>query len=1446
MKEDVVSQFDVEHFISACQLDSSFVEELKRMSLYKVIVQQQSNRVVVAFNNEDLMSFELYSQLHHKLKQFFKLPILLTFDHGYPIKDFKTCSLWMSYVLKTLKLPKIVPFYQLKDNMIIGVVSDPSHVKTLIENKEKIEEKLKEFGIDMLFDTQLAVNQTNEKEVKYQATPAVEKPKSPQKYRRSKQPAVAVTISQLEESLSNVSIEGYVYSIETRTLSQEDQMIQMFVLSDGEDAISVKRFLKGKQQIDDSQELKEQSKVTCIGNVQFDRFKKEIGFVANQINIESSHVYLKDNAPKKRIEFHTHTKMSEMDAVSDVQQLIHQAIAYGHRGLAITDHVNVQAFPKAEALLYKLKKKKEDLDFKLVYGVEMNMVDDQPNIVTRPTSDLLDDIEYVIFDLETTGLSAQYDHIIEFGAIKVKNQEIIGEYLTFIKPPVSISSFISSKTNISNNDVKDAPSIEDELDKILEFIKGSVLVAHNAQFDVSFLSQVCDTYKRPSITQPVIDTLELSRVLLIERKSFRLGRVARAFSIAYDEDVAHRADYDVKITNKVFSSLLLLAKEQGIKTLEDLSNLNHEESFKNMMKSHVQVIAKNQAGLVDMFRLVSISHMETLAFYKKANNKKEVDEFMAEARIKRGVLKTYRKHLLIGAGCLNNEIFEIAANRTVSQLEAALAFYDYVEVQPLGHYQPLIDRNVIPNQDRLIMIIQSIIKAANKQNIPVLATGDVHFVHPKDKIFREIMIASQGIGGIRHPLYMYDQQKRLASVAPDQYFMSTEVMLQEFSFLDIDVAYELVVEAPNRLFYTIEPIEIIKKELFTPKIEHADENLTDLVYKHAYAKYGDPMPKRIEKRVKQELDAIKSNGFGVIYYIAHLLVKKSLDDGYLVGSRGSVGSSLVAHLADITEVNPLAPHYCCPKCHAVTFVEDETIGSGFDLENKQCDVCHVDLIMDGQDIPFETFLGFEGDKVPDIDLNFSNQYQEHAHAYTKELFGEKNVYRAGTIGTIAARTAYGYAKGYAEEMQLPADIRDARWSWYASGVEGVKRTTGQHPGGIIVVPDDMEIYEFTPVQFPANNPDSAWKTTHFEFADIHDNLLKLDILGHLDPSAMKLLEEITGIDPTTINMNDPKVMSIFSDISALNVDQRYTNEVTGAIGLPEFGTTFVREILKIAQPKNFSDLVRISGLSHGTDVWLNNAKDIILSGKTLSDVIGCRDDIMVYLIQKGLKPKQAFDIMESVRKGKGLTVKWIDLMKKNQVDNWYIDSCQKIKYMFPKAHAVAYVIMAVRIAWYKVYYPLAYYISYFTLRANAFDVDVMLSDAASVSNKLSEISRRLKDPNEKFSVSNKEKELYNTLEVVLEMKLRGYGFTTIDLYKSKATEFALDSNNDKAILLPYAVLDGLGANVAKSVVAAREEAPFLSKEDLVNRTQLNYNHIKKLDSLGSLDELQEENQCSLF
>ncbi len=1440
-----MSHFDIKQLLDACHVHKQHRHELETLSLHKVKIQKQSKTMIFYIDNPKMLSLSAYQELKRKLKRYFHQDVVIEMMQQHTLSDIKQASAWLKYVLSTFRISK-VPLLKIVESEIQLLVEDDEWHMYFNEQKPMLEAKLNALGFTHSIRCVRVEKSNDVKAVQYQ--PQVKRPaKTSTTYtnKRNSEPPQAMVISQLEEAMQNVIVKGYIVSLETKKINRT-QIIQSFVLTDLKDAISAKRFLTLKQAEKDENALFENAYVACVGNVQFDRFKREIGLVVRSVDIIEATPLMHDDAPEKRIEFHAHTKMSEMDGVSDVSELIEQALAYGHKALAITDHFNVQAFPKAETSLKRLSKKYNVDDFKMIYGVEMNMIEDRPLIVTHPNLTNLDDLEYIIFDIETTGLSADFDYMIEFGAIRVKHQQIIDEFTTFIKPPAAIPAFITQKTNITQTHVENAPQLRDVIDQIEAFIQDGVLVAHNAKFDVGFLNQAFARHGKQPIVQPVIDTLELSRVLLVERKSFKLGRVARAFSIAYDEEVAHRADYDVAITNQVFQHLMALAKAQDVTTLFELSELNHPDSFKNMMKHHVQVLAKNQKGLTDLFRLVSISHMDTLAFYKKANNKREEDEFMAEPRIKRSALKQYRDNLLIGAGCFNSEVFEVAAFNQQSDLERVIQFYDYVEIQPLGHYQPLVEQNLILDQARLKAIVLKIVECAQAHKIPVIATGDVHFVFEKDKIFRDIMISAQGIGGVRHPLYYYDEYKRLTTASPNQYFMNTATMLKEFNYLGESLAHELVIENPKRLAAQIAPLTIIKEELFTPQIDHADDNLKTIVYEHAYQKYGNPLPHFIEARIHKELHAITTNGFGVIYYIAHLLVKKSLDDGYLVGSRGSVGSSLVAHLANITEVNPLPPHYVCPQCKASEFIDDGSVGSGFDLPPKQCVTCQVDLDVDGQDIPFETFLGFDGDKVPDIDLNFSNQYQEFAHAYTKELFGEESVYRAGTIGTIAEKTAYGYAKGYGEEMKLPADIKDARWSWYASGVTGVKRTTGQHPGGIIVIPNDMEIYEFTPVQFPANNTDSPWKTTHFEFADIHDNLLKLDLLGHLDPSAMKMLQEITGIDPTTIKMNDTKVMSIFSSINALNVDARYTSETTGAIGLPEFGTSFVRDILKITQPKNFSDLVRISGLSHGTNIWLNNAKDLIEKQHlTLSDVIGCRDDIMVYLIHKGLKPKEAFDIMESVRRGRGLTDAWVTLMKQHDIDDWYIDSCQKIEYMFPKAHAVAYVIMAVRVAWFKVYYPLAYYSTFFTLRANAFDVDVMLGDVSSVINKLSDINRRLNDPSEKFLVTNKERELYNTLEVVLEMKLRGYHFSNIDLYRSQAVEFKVDEQEPNAILLPFVVLDTLGANVANSIVAARDTS-FLSKEDLVNRTALNYNHIKKLDSLGVLDDLQEENQCSLF
>ncbi|MEI7668145.1 MAG: PolC-type DNA polymerase III, partial [Erysipelotrichaceae bacterium] len=722
-----------------------------------------------------------------------------------------------------------------------------------------------------------------------------------------------------------------------------------------------------------------------------------------------------------------------------------------------------------------------------------------------------------------------------------------------------------------------------------------------------------------------------------------------------------------------------MAKEQNCFTLKDLQNHSESLNFKKAKEFHIILLAKNADGLKSLFELITLSHTERLLFNAE-------EESINEPSLLRSDIISKRKNLLLGSSCYNSEIFEIAMNRSQRELEEKMLFYDYIEVQALANYSPLLENHNLPNIERLQTIIKNIITTAERLNILVLATGDVHYTLKHEKIFRDIYINAKGIGKSRHPLYLYQEERRLNNISPDQHFRTTDEMLECFDFLEKDEAYRVVVTNTNLIANRIEIIYPIRDSLYTSHIDNAEENLKETVLRNATDLYGNPLPMIVKNRLDKELNSIITHGFSVIYYIAHLLVKKSLDDGYMVGSRGSVGSSLVATMAKITEVNPLPPHYVCPKCQFSEFFDDGNVDSGYDLPTKKCPKCTTILLQDGQDIPFETFLGFEGDKVPDIDLNFSSEYQDKAHAYTKVLFGDKHVFRAGTITTVADKTAFGYVKGYVEELKIDKPYTSAYRTYLAHGAGGVKRTSGQHPGGIIVIPQDMDVHDFTPVQYPANKINADWLTTHFEFADLHDNVLKLDILGHVDPSAMKMLENLTKINIQSIPMNDSKTISIFSSTKNLKCDSTYL-EKTGAVGLPEFGTNFVRQILEATQPKDFSDLVRISGLSHGKEVWSNNARDLIKDGLKLNEVIGCRDDIMVYLIHKGLSSKQAFDIMESVRKGRGLKEEWKKLMLDKHVPSWYIDSCQRIKYMFPKAHAVAYVLMAVRVAWFKIYYP---------------------------------------------------------------------------------------------------------------------------------------------------------------
>ena len=1173
---------------------------------------------------------------------------------------------------------------------------------------------------------------------------------------------VPFSIHDITEECHGIRIHGKIFETETRTL-RNGRDIQMLWIGDDDDAIIMKRFERGAVTKEVLAEIKNGDCVVAYGKAEYDAYTRELVFMPDVIE-KVAEVKRVDEAEEKRVELHVHTKLSEMDGVCNIEEYIDQANAWGMDAIAITDHLVVQAFPKAQHKVEAINKGRET-PFKMIYGLEMNMVDPALQIVRNIQDIELEKGTYCVFDLETTGLSSRFDHIIEFGGQIVKDRACIKSLQLFIKPPVALSAFTTELTGITEEHMKNAKSFADSIDEILDFIGDSILVAHNATFDYNFLNDELARIGRPPIMNPVIDTLDLARSMQADRKGYRLGQIARSYGIRYDEDVAHRADYD------------------------------------------------------------------------------------AEPRILRSEIEKRRinGNLLIGSSCLNGEVFDMAQTRNEQTLEEVMQFYDYIELQPLENYRHLVERDSISSMERLKEILTSIVNAADKLDKLLVASGDCHYVQPGEKMIRDIYISSQAIGGVRHPLYIYNQEKRRKFKAPDQHFRTTKEMLKEFAWLGEQRAYDMVIKNTKQIADMIGEVKPVKDRLYPPDIEGSDQKLTDICYENAHKKYGPVLPEIVEKRLEKELASIIGHGFYVVYYISHLLVKKSLNDGYLVGSRGSVGSSFVATMSEITEVNPLAPHYVCPKCHYVKFYTDGSVADGFDLPDIICPNCGETIRGDGHDIPFETFLGFEGDKVPDIDLNFSGDYQPNAHAYTKEVFGDDHVYRAGTIGTVATQTAFGYVKGYEEEMGIEGSMRNAQVLHLAKGCEGVKRTTGQHPGGIIVIPLDLDVHDFTPVQYPANNPYAEWKTTHFEFHDIHDNVLKFDILGHVDPTAMKMLERMSGIDPTTIPMNDPETMSVFSKVDALKIDTSKSCEETGAAGLPEFGTPFVRGILELTRPTTFDELLKISGLSHGTDVWLGNAKDLIDNGTcTLKSVIGCRDDIMVYLLHKGLRPKLAFTIMESVRKGKGLKDEWIPEMKANGVEDWYIDSCLKIKYMFPKAHATAYVMMAIRIAWFKVHRPQVYYCMFFSIRCDAYDIETMIKGEQAIRRRMQEISDMLKNNETKKDVSKKDKDTFNTLELALEMNLRGYYFTNIDIMRSASREFIVDPENANYIIPPFTSIDGLGENVADTVVEARKQGAFLSKEDLQRRTALSGTLVKKMESMGVLEGMQDENQMSLF
>ena len=1221
-----------------------------------------------------------------------------------------------------------------------------------------------------------------------------------------------VKITDLNAESGNVCIDGEILGMEDKE-TKTGKVILSINIYDGTSTMTCKAFLPGKNAKNIVKRLGKTKAVKLAGRAQMDAFSNELTIMANTI-VESTPLpktTREDKAEVKRVELHMHTKMSAMDAMTSATDLIKRAMSWGMKSIAITDHGVVQAFPEAYHLLGR-----DNPDMKVIYGVEAYLVPDKEKSVKNPRGQVLNDATYCVLDLETTGISITTEKITEVGIMKVKNGEVIDEFEIFVNPEKPIPQRVVEVTNITDEMVKDAETIDKVFPKILEFVGDSIIVAHNASFDVGFLKHNAKLLGY-EFNNTYIDTLPLAKDLFPDLKKYKLGKIADSLGI--EVDVAHRALADVDTTVKVFNVMLKKLKDKGINTVDEIDSATKDpeaqkEEFKKQRSYHAIILAKNYVGLRNLYKLVSISHLNY--FYKNP-------------RILKSIYKKYSEGLILGSACEAGELYQaIELGKSDEEIENIARDYDYLEIQPIGNNEFLVRNGVVPDREYLKDINRKIVELGEKLGKLVVATCDVHFMDPQDEIYRRILEAGQGYKDA-------DEQAPL-------YLRTTEEMLKEFEYLGEEKAYEVVVTNTNKVSDMCDRIDPISPEKCPPHIPGCEEDIKNIAYKKAHELYGDPLPEIVQTRLDKELNSIISNGYSVMYIIAQRLVWKSNEDGYIVGSRGSVGSSLVAFMTGITEVNSLQPHYRCPKCKYSEF-DDYGVGNGFDLPDKDCPKCGTKMAKDGMDIPFETFLGFNGDKEPDIDLNFSGEYQAKAHKYTEVIFGKGTTFKAGTVGTVAEQTAFGYVKKYYEERNIP--INKAEIARISVGCQGIKRTTGQHPGGIIVVPKGREIYEFTPVQHPADDPNSDIITTHFDYHSIDGNLLKLDILGHDDPTVIRMLQDITGVAPTDVPLDDKETMSIFSSTKALGVTPEQIHSEVGTYGIPEYGTKFARGMLLDTHPTTFDELIRISGLSHGTDVWLGNAQSLIEQGiVTLQQAICCRDDIMIYLMKKGLPPDKSFKIMEAVRKGKvakGKEPKWKDeyipLMLEHDVPEWYIKSCEKIKYMFPKAHAAAYVTNAFRIAWFKVHIPLAYYAAFFTIRAKAFDAEVMINGKEKVKNKMKEIEMMGNN------VTPKDKDMYDDLELVLEMYERGLRFLPIDLYKSHATKFQVEGDSLRP---PLNSIAGLGNVAAEGIMKARQEEKFMSIDDLKIRSKVGDSVTELLRQFGCLEGMSQSNQLSLF
>ncbi len=1538
---------NIKILLDKINIDNGYYQYFNDAIIKKIVVSSKNDAWNIYIDKKDLLPVNILEELEDKIGVLDPKAPEIKIIWDIENQDSSVYLSYYEYLLKKLKDDlKVIEIYKdclrLEDDFLVLVVSNEVEKDKLECCHDKIESFYRRLGYKFNIDIEIRheenildeikdelnneVNNLNLNVVKSKSVVKDENKGFEKKVRReSKDPNNIIGRGIKEDPIkiktligedNNVVVEAQVFGVDYFESPKTDFKIITLKITDYSDSIYCKIFSRDEEEYKGlCKEFKESNWYKIRGYTKNDQFSKELVLNARDIiKIDKVVETIKDTASKKRVELHAHTKMSQMDGVCDEVELVKQAMKWGHKAIAITDHNGAQAFPHVFNFVTSHNKELKDGEepFKAIYGCELTMIDDSVNIVVRPNDEIMLDQTFVVFDFETTGFNAGgADSIIEIGAVKIKNGVIIEKYDELINPGRPLPQKIIDVTNITNEMLEGKDNEENAVKRFVEWFGDCPMVAHNAKFDVSFLEMAYKKYNLGQFTNPVIDTLELSRTLDNNYARHSLSALVKRYDVPWDESAHHRGDYDAEGTALVFHKMLNKLSNRNIDMMSDLNKLvSKEEIHKYGRANHVNLLVKNKAGLKNLFKIISLAN--TKYIYKTP-------------RILRSVIEEHRDGILVGSGCYESEVFMEAKSKSDDELSNIIRFYDYVEVQPMECYSHLIQTGDFANEVELAANIEKIVRVTGEAGKIVVATGDVHHIKRDDKIYREIIVNQKVPGGGRHPL-----AKNGIKEIPSNHFRTTDEMLENFKFLGEDKAYEIVVENTNKIADMVDIVEVIIDTggiPFSPRVKADDGKsyldcpvvVTDLVYTKARDWYGDPLPYMIEeriatelygdivykmivadledkglsdeefakeahkrlheeilkgsdnikklvtqyvkktseeeldekslaKKVKKTLGGVIGGGFDPIYLIAQRLVKHSNDEGYLVGSRGSVGSSFVATMMGITEVNPLAAHYRCEKCKLSIFDDDgkplgKEYSSGFDLPDKECPNCHIPMIKDGQDMPFATFLGFNADKVPDIDLNFSDLNQASAHAYTKVLFGEHNVYRAGTIGTVADKTAFGFVKGYCEDHGI-TDMRTAEVERLAIGCTGVKRTTGQHPGGIVVIPDYMEVSDFTPYQFPADDPTAEWMTTHFDYHSIDQCLLKLDILGHSDPTQLRLIQNQSNTDIMKVPLDDKATMSIFTSTEALGVTTEQIMCNTGTLGIPEFGTPFTIKLVEDTKPTTFAELIKISGLSHGTDVWLGNAQELIANNIVpFKETIGCRDDIMVYLMYHGVKPIKAFKIMEFVRKGKASKdpETWKEHVKTMQdanIPEWFIGSCQKIKYMFPKAHAAAYVISAFRIAWYKVHMPVYFYASWYSSKATDVDVISMIKGYDAIKARIEDIQVK------GFEATNKENGQAESLKIALEATARGIKFLPIDLYHSDATVWV--AKNETEIYPPFNSIEGLGDTVAKQIVKERDIQPFLSVEDVQKRGKVSQTLIIKMQEMGILKDLPESNQLTLF